>query len=34
MMGCLKRNKYEDHACMPEINKFLSCAAEAVSHCD
>ena len=31
MMNCLKKNKYNDHECMPEIKMFLSCAAKAVS---
>lgn len=30
MMGCLKKTNYDDHKCMPEIQMFLSCAAEAV----
>ena len=31
MMGCLKKNKYNDSECSPEIKDFLSCAAKAVS---
>ena len=31
MMACLKKNKYTDSECTPEIQSFLSCAREAVS---
>jgi len=34
MMNCLKKNKYNDHECMPEIKMFLSCAAKAIERRD
>ncbi|XP_065072164.1 small ribosomal subunit protein mS37-like [Rhopilema esculentum] len=30
MMGCLKKSKYNDSECSPEIKDFLSCAAKAI----